>query len=243
MRLIILSDIHGNLSALQSVTGDFTRRYEPDGIVLLGDIINYGMRPNEVIGMLRNIGFPIIASICGNHEKALEDGETSHFSTERGKHLLAYTRFILSDDSREFIMKECASEGKIELTMDGKSVLIIHGSLSDPYWGKMDAQEMADPRYSAYDLVLSGHSHIPNLTERFYECDSPDFRNKKRTVFINPGSVGQPRNHNPRAQYAFLDILNEICHFNSVEYDVRHEQSLYPDFLDSFYSQRLTNGI
>ena len=72
----------------------------------------------------------------------------------------------------------------------------------------------------------------------------PEYRNKKRTIFLNPGSVGQPRNHNPRAQYLFVDTEKEIFHFNSVEYDVEYEQSLYEGAnIDNFYKIRLKNGI
>lgn len=243
MKLILLSDIHGNVTALDSVINDFKRIYNPEGLILLGDMVNYGMRPNEVIHMLKNLDLPVIANLFGNHEKALIDRNTQHFSTERGKSLLEYTRSILSKQSMDYILSECSSEGKKELMISGKKVLFVHGSLSDPYWGNMNYAEMEDSKYSKFDVVLSGHSHIPIFIEKFYECDSPEYRNKKRTIFVNPGSVGQPRNHNPKAQYAYIDLDNEIYHFNSVKYDIKKEQVLYSDYLDSFYSKRLTNGI
>lgn len=243
MKVVLLSDIHGNLSALNAVIDDFSKQYNTDGIILLGDLINYGMRPNEVINRLKSLATPVLANIYGNHEKALLDGDTSHFSTERGKALLGFTRSILSGDAINYIERACGPYGYSEFEIVGKRILAIHGSLSDPFWGKMIGQEMSDSLYSQYDYVFYGHSHIPGFVENFYEIDNPEYRNKKRTIFINPGSVGQPRNHNPRAQYAYIDLENEIFHFNSVAYNIKDEQSLYPDSLDSFYSERLTNGI
>lgn len=243
MRLILLSDIHSNLTALNAVIEDFTNKYAIDGIILLGDIINYGMRPNEVIKKLRSLSIPIIGNIFGNHEKSIFDGDTSRFTTERGKQLLEYTQSILTADSIDYIQNNCDNNGYVELNLSNKHILVIHGNMSDPFWGKMTDTEMSDFKYSKFDYVISGHSHIPHLVEKFHGCDAPAYRNKKRTVFINPGSVGQPRNHNPRAQYACLDLETAAINFSCVGYDITIEQSLYPNDLDSFYSTRLEKGI
>lgn len=246
-RLIILSDIHGNLSALSAVVEDIGNKgYQPDAIAILGDNINYGMRPNEVIDVLVNIAKSnhIIVNIFGNHEKALFDGDTSHFSTERGKQVLALTQNMLSEESLNYL-KQLIHEGMIEHEICGKRILFVHGSLTDPFWGKMSDEEMSKQIYANYDYVISGHSHIPNFTEKFYEDNTrSEYRNKKRTIFLNPGSVGQPRNHNPRAQYLFVDIEKEIFHFNSVTYDIETERSLFIKIeIDRFYSDRLIRGI
>lgn len=241
-RLVLLSDIHANLSALKAVIEDFTLRYEPDTLCILGDIVNYGMRPNEVIEELRKIQIPVIVNLYGNHERALIGKDIDKFSTERGKALLKYTKENLNQESLRYISEEMMPEGQNVIEIDGKKILFIHGSLGDPYWGKLNCQTI-DDTYSAYDYVLSGHSHVPHLLEKFFDSENPDYRNKKRTIFINPGSVGQPRNHNPRAQYAYIDLEKEIFHFNAVDYDVKTEQNLFPSFLDQFYKKRLTNGI
>lgn len=245
MKLLIISDIHANKSAFTRVLENANSNYDYDGIAILGDIVNYGMSPNEVIKFLNEINYPIIANLYGNHEKALFDGDTSHFSTERGREVLKLTKMRLSNDSQKYLLSNLAKNGVQEVQIGNKMILFIHGTLSDPFWGKMTAEEMANPIYAKYDYVISGHSHIPNFTEKFYEDKSmPEYRNKKRTIFLNPGSVGQPRNHNPRAQYLFVDTEKEIFHFNSVEYDVEYEQSLYEGAnIDNFYKIRLKNGI
>lgn len=243
--LIILSDIHGNLSALEAVIEDFELRgYKPDAIAVLGDIINYGMRPNEVIERLRLLSekYEIIVNLFGNHEKALIDGDTSNFSTDRGRGILEYTRHILIEESMQYL-NLLINEGYTKLELNGKNFLFVHGSIQDPYWGKLDNDSAKDLLYSRYDFVVSGHSHIPHLMEQFYPTENQEYRNKKRTVFLNPGSVGQPRNHNPKAQYLYMEIESEVFHFNSVEYDVVEEQSLFIEDIDQFYKTRLKNGI
>lgn len=244
-KIVVLSDIHGNLSALESVIHDFERRkYNLDGIVILGDSINYGMRPNEVIDRLCNLGreYPIAVNLFGNHEKALIDCDTTHFATDRGRQILDFTRNTLNIHSMEYI-DELVKEGYLETRIGDRRILFVHGSLDDPYWGKLNGETTADVRYSEYDIVMSGHSHVPHLIERFYPAENPEFRNKRRTVFVNPGSVGQPRNHNPRAQYLYMEVCSETFHFNSVPYDIEKERSLFTDEVDKFYSDRLINGI
>lgn len=242
---IILSDIHGNLSALEAVIADFEARgYHPDGVIILGDNLNYGMRTNEVIDELRRLSvkYNIIVNLFGNHEKALIDGDKTHFSTERGKRVLDYTRNNLNDESKEYI-DGLSKEGYKELLVGDRKILFVHGNINDPYWGKMNNETVNDSRYSEYDFVVSGHSHIPHLIEHFYPAVNPEYRNKKRTIFLNPGSVGQPRNHNPRAQYLYIEVSSETFHFNSVPYDIGKERSLFTDEVDGFYSVRLINGI
>lgn len=245
-RLIILSDIHGNLTALEAVIADFEARgYLPQALAILGDNINYGMRPNEVVARLKKLArkYPVAVNIFGNHEKALFDGDDSRFSTDRGRQVLEYTRRSLTAESCEYL-QSLTHEGSVEcVTSSGARVLFIHGSPADPFWGKLGRSTAVGEEYARYDFVLSGHSHIPHLIEHFFAAEAPEFRNKKRTIFLNPGSVGQPRNHNPRAQYLYADFASETFHFNSVEYDVAAEQALFTPEVDPFYSRRLTNGI
>lgn len=244
-QFIVLSDIHANLSALEAVIADFECRYSTaDTVVLLGDLINYGMRPNEVISRMQEleVRYKINIRLFGNHEKALMDGDTSHFSTERGKQVLGVTRNLLTPESSGYL-REFNPQGLQELEINRRQILFVHGSIQDPFWGKLNETNADDIRYAKYDYVISGHSHIPRLIEKFYSADRPEYRNKKRTVFLNPGSVGQPRNHNHRAQYLYADLSNETFHFNTVPYDIEKERSLYTEEIDHFYSDRLVYGI
>ena len=129
-KLIILSDIHANLTALLAVLDDAFSKYQPDAIVSLGDIVNYGMRPNEVINALNQISCPVIVNLMGNHEKALLDLDLSHFSTERGKRLLEYTSSVLSDSSYSYIQNRMNQKGFFSINLSGKNILFLHGDIA-----------------------------------------------------------------------------------------------------------------
>ena len=134
------------------------------------------------------------------------------------------------------------NEGILKLDLDGKKVLAIHGSLNDYYW-KAIFPDNLNGDYIEYDIVLSGHSHYPHVFQKFYEFENPDFRNKKSVLFINPGSVGQPRNHNPNAQYAILDTDSMGVDLRYIEYPKDKAMALYDGSIDEFYKKRLENGI
>ena len=241
-RYAILSDIHGNLFALQEVFNDLINQ-DIDSIILLGDLIDYGMQSNEVIGFTKeNLSSKIICNIWGNHEKAILTKDFNHFSSERGVESAKYTDSIITDDSRDYLNNELVHEGKFEFDLDGNNVLAIHGSLNDYYW-KAIFPDNLNGNYIDYDIVLSGHSHYPHVFQKFYEYDNPDMRNKKSVLFINPGSVGQPRNHNPNAQYAILDADFMSVELKSIEYPKYEAMDLYDGSIDEFYRKRLENGI
>ena len=242
MKLILFSDIHANLTALEAVLRDIDDRYKPDAIISLGDFIDYGMRSNEIIERIQHMKFPLFANLKGNHEKALMDGDLSRFSSERGKVMSIYTRKNLTKASIDYI-NNMMQEPMQELEIDGVKILLLHGDIDDPYWGKLTPSKVQDDRYRFYDYVFSGHIHQSFKIDAYFIVDNPLMRNQKRTTFINPGSVGQPRNQNPCAQYVYIDIKTGETHFNTVPYDIKEEQKLFPKEIDKFYSERLKYGI
>lgn len=243
MLLVLLSDIHGNVTALQAVLNDIQHNVDFDSFVILGDLVNYGPRPNEVIQMVNSLPQELIINLWGNHEYSIFGGSLERFATDRGRSVLQYTNTILTEESRNYLDTQMNHQGYKECLIEYKSFLFVHGNLDDPYWGKFGIDKMNDERYAKYDYVISGHSHIPHYVEHFFASDNADYRNKKRTIFINPGSVGQPRNHNPYAQYGILDLKTGNYQHRCVWYDVEAEQKLFSDAVDSFYKTRLTLGI
>ena len=242
MRLALLSDIHANVTALNAVLEEVGRRHV-DKFVLLGDLVNYGMRPNEIVDMVREMDDKFIAKIWGNHEKAVMDNDTTRFATDRGRAILHYTQKRLSQESIDFINNKMNRDGTCSLEIDGKKFLLVHGIMGDPYWGKFTPAELMREEYAQYDFVLTAHSHVCHYFEVLFKADSPSTRNKKKTVFINPGSVGQPRNINPCAQFGILDTATTEYEHVCVPYDIVAEQELYTDEVDVFYKDRLTLGI
>ena len=243
MRLVLLSDIHANVTALQAVLKDIESIGEVDTFALLGDFVNYGPRPNEAIEIAKQLPKPLLVNLWGNHEYSIFGGSLDRFATDRGRAVLKYTNTILTEDSREYLDKCMNHQGMEEKEIGDKRILFIHGNIDDPYWGKFGVDKMNDERFAEYDYVISGHSHVPHYVELFFASVNVEYRNKKRTIFINPGSVGQPRNHNPYAQYGILDVETGNYEHRCVWYDVKEEQKLFSDSVDKFYKDRLTLGI
>lgn len=132
--------------------------------------------------------------------------------------------------------------GRKEFRCDGKYCLAVHGSLEDCLWKSILPEQKLDI-YSSYDYVFSGHSHRPHYFERFFPAEDSRRRNQKKTIFVNPGSVGQPRNLNPMAQAAVLDTEREEVVFLKAVYDIAKEQQAFDGQVDSFYSERLEYGV
>ena len=238
----ILSDIHGNLFALKEVLNDLNS-HDIKSIILLGDLIDYGMQSNEVVGLIESeLSSKIICNIWGNHERAILVNDFNHFSSKRGVESAQYTASQLNDTVINYLNSQLTHEGKLEFELDDLKVFAIHGSLTDNYW-KAIFPDNLNGDYSDYDVVLSGHSHYPHVFQKFYEVDNPEMRNKKSVLFINPGSVGQPRNHNPNAQYAILDTETMGVELKAVKYPVNEAMDLYDGSIDEFYQKRLKNGI
>ncbi len=242
---LILSDIHGNLSAFDAVIADCNT--DISGVILLGDLIDYGMRSDEIIDRICKLSCNkwkdrILCNIWGNHEKLIFYKDYDRLSSVRGRAIAKYTYSHLSPESINYIDKSMDHSGYADLMIDGFKVLAVHGSSDDRYW-KAISPDCLRGDYYDYDIVMSGHSHDSHFFTHYYPSDDPAHRNKKAVHFINPGSVGQPRNHNPYAQYAILTLPSMRVELRAVEYDIGYEQSLYTDEIDQFYRDRLTYGV
>ena len=260
MKLLILSDIHGNHAALQAVLARAAQTADIEACILLGDMIDYGMHSNEVIQIARNLPYPVLCNIRGNHEEAIIQD--------------VYDRSILNQDSWYYICHEMEPLGMKKFGCGGKRCLAVHGSLEDMYWKSVKPENIcleggeperfawrhtgtgvvkpgsgasdsvkSELKYGDYDYVFSGHSHLPHFVEKYMACEDARRRNKKKVIFINPGSVGQPRNLNNMAQFAVLDTETEQVIFEKVRYHIQAEQSAYHGQVDEFYRERLEWGI
>lgn len=241
VKLFILSDIHGNMTALKAVLKD-VQQFGPDAVAVLGDVIDYGMRSNEAVAQLEELPLPKVCYLWGNHEYAILKNYFSGFSSARGERCARFTAAGLTEETRQILMQADGRCGWAAFSFGGFRFLAVHGSLQDPFWKAITPQGPFEG-YEAYDYVLSGHSHVAQAFPVFYDTGHSEMRGKKRTIFINPGSVGQPRNHDPRAQYILLDTEQGLC-FRTVDYDIPAEQMLYRNGeVDVFYRDRLAYGI
>lgn len=240
MNVLIMSDIHGNLSALKKML-EKVKQYDIQGCILLGDVIDYGMHSNEVASCLQKLEYPILCNIWGNHEHAVINDSYERFSSDRGRESAKHTRQCMTAVTFEYLSK-MEKAGKTEFLCGEKKCLAIHGSVDDAYWNSITPdQELAE--YSPYDYVFSGHSHLPHFFEKYYASDDVKRRNKKKTIFINPGSVGQPRNLNPMAQAVLLNTETEEVAFLKASYDIKKEQEAFMGQVDPFYRDRLEYGV
>lgn len=241
--LILLADIHANLGALEAVLADAEARCGPEALICqLGDLVDYGPRPNEVTARLAALGPRLAVSLAGNHEQIVFGRGLERLSSDRGRESGAWTIRRLSSDSRVYLAK--LAPGSQELTLAGKRFLFVHGDLGDVYWGRMDPDERRRSVYQGFDYVISGHSHIPHLDIVVPGGPPPSFESAlQRTVFINPGSVGQPRDRDPRAHYALLEPQSGRLTFEAVPYDIAAEAALFDEAVPSYYRQRLFVGI
>ena len=182
MKILILSDIHGNLSAFDSVLKD-SERFSVDAIALLGDLIDYGMRSNEVVERVKQNNKPIICNIWGNHENAILTGDYSCFSSSRGIECAKYTKRKLSRQTIDYLNKLEGKKGFQGFEVSGKKFLAVHGSLHDVFW-KAIFPNGDFSKYREYDYVLSGHSHLSHCFSIFYKNNSEEYRNKTRNLYL-----------------------------------------------------------
>jgi predicted phosphodiesterase len=221
MKLGLISDVHGNLPALERVLEEFVTR-GVQNIVCCGDIIGYGPWPNECVALMRDRQ---IIGVQGNHD-ALIIGESNidEFSSHARRAAL-WTRDQLLPESKEFLEKLPATHQIQDLT-------ITHGSLRDPLWEYMLDRRVAYHNFYLLETPIGcfGHSHIPTVFRwnggsvqggRIAHHGELACEPAER-YFINPGSVGQPRDGDWRASAAIAENTETHWHivFFRLEYAV-----------------------
>jgi diadenosine tetraphosphatase ApaH/serine/threonine PP2A family protein phosphatase len=223
MRVAVVSDIHGNLHALEAVLAALEQE-APDELWCLGDLVGYGARPNECCAAIE-----ARAGIClvGNHDLAVRGTiDLAEFSGDAGA-AARWTRDVLSAEALAYL-------NSLEPRGKRADVALFHGSARDPVWEYVlsDAVALATLEVTEEPVVLVGHSHaalhVQLSDDGFISALSPggtelDLRTGR--VLINPGSVGQPRDGDPRAAYLLLDLDARTASFRRVAYDVERTQA------------------
>jgi diadenosine tetraphosphatase ApaH/serine/threonine PP2A family protein phosphatase len=220
MRVAVLSDIHGNLHALEAVLDAASA----DEVWCLGDVVGYGARPNECCELVRER-----ASIClaGNHDLVVTGvlglDEFSHDAADAA----AWSKAQLTDENRAWLA------GLPSLT-ERDGTLLAHASPRDPVWEYVLSNDVARASIEAADtpLVLVGHSHVA-LDLRLADGEltgglavpGTEVELDSGRWLLNPGSVGQPRDGDPRAAWLLVDYGARRATFERVEYDVEATQA------------------
>lgn len=223
MRYALLSDIHANLEALDAVLADIDKRGDADAIYHLGDLVGYSSHPNEVIDRLRERHIPGVAGNydstvatdyqhCGCKSESARQEELAHLS-------YAYTRATVTPDNKRRL---AALPFSLDLRphgghANGPRLVLVHGTttLNTLYWTEDRSDEFclkmaAGVGLKAGDVIAFGHTH------------KPWHREVGGIHFVNTGSVGRPKDHDPRAGYVRVafDHSHVTIEHVRVEYDV-----------------------
>ncbi|HQT93981.1 MAG: hypothetical protein B7Z68_05560 [Acidobacteria bacterium 21-70-11] len=228
MRYLVISDIHGNLEAFRAVLAHAARKRR-DGVLFLGDAVGYGAAPNQVIERLRRMGAAVI-SVRGNHDRVvLDPGRGAVFFNPHARRAALWTAEVLTSANRRYLDALPAGPRTVEADL-----AICHGSPSDEdeYLFGEDEAEQAFAAITA-GVTFFGHSHVPCMFERADEGGRESLvgvllrgnrvvidLDPTRRYLINPGSVGQPRDRDPRASYGIYDSTARRFTLYRVAYDV-----------------------
>jgi putative phosphoesterase len=236
--ITIFSDIHGNLPALEAVLADIEA---PDltSLYCLGDLVGYGTFPNEVIEIIRERNIP---TLMGNYDQGVGSSSddcgcayTSKEAEALGKRSIAWTNQNTTADNKLFL-KQLASQFPLQL--DGLRIRLAHGSPRKIneylYEDRPDATMERLLDIAEADVLVCGHTHIP------YHRILPSGRH-----VVNAGSVGKPKDGNPRPCYVVLESLNNNLSvtFKRVSYDVeRAAQAIEASDMPNEYAEMLRTG-
>jgi predicted phosphodiesterase len=241
MRVAVVSDIHSNLHALEAVLAAIDSE-TPDELWCLGDLVGYGPRPNECCAIIAER-----ADFClgGNHDLAVRG--TIDLEEFGGDAALAakWTRDTLDPRAQE-VLSRLEPEGVVH------GVSLFHGSARDSIWEYVlnDEAALATFELTRSALVLVGHSHVALQIIQSDELSGStapagmELELGGVRALLNPGSVGQPRDSDPRAAYLLLDLEAQHASFRRVEYDVeRTQREMREAGLPEMLAARLELGL
>lgn len=222
MKYLILSDIHANLQALDAVLAAAPRS-EWDGALVLGDLVGYGADPNAVIE--RVLGLQPLAVIRGNHDKAacgIDDGSSFN---QIARYAAVWTFDMLTPGYREYLRALPAGPQIID-----EQVEICHGAPYDEDHYIFDADDARRAlEVARRPLCLFGHTHLPVVFRQKAALEGFIPEGQAQTTvelvrelgyLVNVGSVGQPRDGDPRAAFAICDVDRATLSMRRVPYDV-----------------------
>jgi len=196
-RIGVLSDIHANATALQAVLADIE---SVDAIVCAGDIVGYGPSPNQCVSIIRDRDIP---TVQGNHDRAVMNGQPYESGDE-------YAYDTLSDDAIEWLR----TLSKNHRLFDDR-VKIVHNHPDPDKQGpgiQIRPSDVTSELLGTEEILVLGHTHIQHA--EMYD----------QGIVVNPGSVGQPRDGNPDAAYAVLNLDDHSVELHRVSYDVSRVQ-------------------
>lgn len=239
MKIVVISDIHGNLEALNKVLEYIDKLEGEKRVVCLGDIVGYGPNPAECFKIVESL----TDKIClGNHEYAILDEDFDYQMARYARKAIRWTRGILDEEIREVI-------NKLPLQIEEDNVLYVHASPDDPMQWKYISN--ARNAYSSliemkHSLCFVGHSHIPGIyAYNELQRNSIDATlSKDDKTIVNVGSVGQPRDGSPMLSFAVFDDDNWNVEIIRLKYDYQKTMAkIKKANLPLLLAERLARGV
>jgi len=220
---LVISDIHANRVAFDAVLEDAPPF---DEMWCLGDLVGYGPQPNECVELLEEYGH---VCVLGNHDQAALGRLDLRVFNSDARLATAWTQRELTQASRDYLEN-------LPTAMVRGDFHLVHGSPREPLWEYLleSYAAYANFAYFATTTCLVGHSHIPvsfTLDEDHHYCElalaepQQSVQIGKKRMILNPGSVGQPRDGDPRASYAMLDTRAKTWEWRRVRYDIHKVQA------------------
>ncbi len=257
MKIALLSDIHANLPALEACLDDIDQR-KPDAIFCLGDFVGYNIWSNEVIQIIRQRGIPAIAGNydfgIGRHSDECGCAYKTERDKEMGKVSIAYTNASISEDSRNYL-RTLPAHIRItyQLREEPLTLLLVHGSprrINEYLFEDRDEKSLLRIMESAgADILCFGHTHKP-----YHRILNAGPEEAPRYLHaINTGSVGKPKDGDPRGCYVILTINEDLttsdrdklqAKFIRFDYDIERAAKAVEDSpLPDEYAMMLRKGI
>jgi len=250
--IAILSDVHANLEALTAVYKDLTQR-GIKRVFFLGDIVGYGPNPAEVLDFIKNFEF----SLLGNHDEACIKGPPKSFNAAAQNAVWWTRRRICPEEMMGAFIRPGEYQRRKELweylqkltpVRTVGEMLFVHDNPSAPgSWRYVLKREEADACFKAHPNIRAfffGHSHVPAVwyENGSYPAEPGKRYDFKRRVMVNVGSVGQPRDKDPRACYVIMET--DCFRFYRIPYDVQKTQAKIRGCqeLDQVLADRLAQG-
>jgi predicted phosphodiesterase len=221
MRIAVLSDIHANLPALEAV---LVALGPVDAVWHLGDVVGYGPHPDEVVALLRRLG---AVGVRGNHDAAALDLGMAEWFNVDARRAIEWTAGRIAPATRAWL-SGLPERREIE------DMTLVHGSPRDPTWEYVTTAPGARANLAAFSTahLLYGHTHVPvafrdhaGRMDTLAPTDGTSVRLDAGRVLANPGSVGQPRDGDPRASAAILDTAARTLTWRRVAYPVVEVQA------------------
>ncbi len=223
MRVLVISDIHANYTALEAVIEDAG---QVDETWCLGDLIGYGPDPNAVVEQVRDL--PHLTCILGNHDMAVIGKMAFESFNGDARRSLVWTERVLTADNMDFL-RSLPQSTKVR-----GEVTMAHGSPRDPLWEYVLTTLTARLNFDHFDtpFCFIGHSHIQCIFQFNEANDRVTLKTVKLNhpitltprMMLNPGSVGQPRDRDPRSAYAIYETETRQWEARRVEYNVGEVQ-------------------